>query len=142
VELNVADFVVLAVLVGAGCALSFYGLWLVLRQALSQHQQGVESQLRALAGALKTLEARMAESNRPAAAAPVVEAVAGTAAPAQGEVTPEVLVMIAAAVTAYLGRKVRIRSAKLLRPPSEVVNAWSQQGRVMVHSSHNLRFRG
>ena len=57
------------------------------------------------------------------------------------EVTPEMLVMIAAAVTAFLGKKVRIRSAKMLRPPCEVANPWSQQGRVLVHGSHHPRSR-
>ena len=49
---------------------------------------------------------------------------------------------IAAAVTAYLGKKVRIRSAKMLQSPYEIVNPWSQQGRVFVQASHNLRPRG
>jgi methylmalonyl-CoA carboxyltransferase large subunit len=57
-------------------------------------------------------------------------------------VTPEILVVIAAAVTAFLGKKVRIRSAKVLQSPYEIVNPWSQQGRVFVQASHNLRSRG
>ena len=51
-------------------------------------------------------------------------------------------VVIAAAVTAFLGKKVRIRSAKMLQSPYEIVNPWSQQGRVFVQASHNLRSRG
>ena len=47
----------------------------------------------------------------------------------------------AAAVTAFLGKKVRIRSAKTLQSPYEIVNPWSQQGRVFVQASHNLRSR-
>jgi hypothetical protein len=50
-------------------------------------------------------------------------------------------VVIAAAVTAYLGKKVRIRSAKMLQSPYEVVNPWSQQGRALVHASHHPRIR-
>jgi methylmalonyl-CoA carboxyltransferase large subunit len=57
------------------------------------------------------------------------------------EVTPEMLVVIAAAVTAFMGKKVRIRSAKMLQSPYEIVNPWSQQGRVFVQASHNLRSR-
>ena len=57
------------------------------------------------------------------------------------EITPEMLVVMAAAVTAFLGKKVRIRSAKMLQSPYEVVNPWSQQGRVFVQASHNLRPR-
>jgi methylmalonyl-CoA carboxyltransferase large subunit len=58
------------------------------------------------------------------------------------EVTPEMLVVMAAAVTAFLGKRVRIRSAKMLQSPYEIVNPWSQQGRVFVQASHNLRSRG
>jgi hypothetical protein len=58
------------------------------------------------------------------------------------EVTPETLVVIAAAVTSFLGKKVRIRSARLLRPVSSGANLWALQGRVAVHASHQLRLRG
>jgi hypothetical protein len=51
-------------------------------------------------------------------------------------------VVIAAAVTAFLGKKVRIRSAKMLQSPYEVVNPWAQQGRMFIQASHNLRLRG
>jgi hypothetical protein len=146
VALSLADFVVMIVLVGIGCVLSYVGLWLMLRQVLAERQQAAESQLSALAGALKAMEARVAELSQPSAAAPAVEtkAALATVKPtvdrADEEVTPETLVMIAAAVTAYLGKKVRIRSAKMLLP-SQVVNPWVQRGRVLVQSSHNLRLR-
>ena len=54
-------------------------------------------------------------------------------------VTPDVLVVIAAAVSAFLGKKIRIRSARMLQSPYEIVNPWSQQGRVSVQASHFLR---
>jgi hypothetical protein len=57
------------------------------------------------------------------------------------EITPDTLVVLAAAVTAFLGKKVRIRSAKMLQSPYEIVNPWAQQGRVIVQASHNLRPR-
>jgi hypothetical protein len=44
------------------------------------------------------------------------------------------LAIIAVAVTAFLGKKVRIRSAHLL--PSG--NTWGQAGRAIVQASHNL----
>jgi hypothetical protein len=143
VALNLADFIVIAVLVGVGCVLSYVGLWLTFRE----RQQAAESQLGALAGALKALEARVAELSQPPAVAPVVETEAETAVVKSAadrkdeEVTPETLVVIAAAVTAYLGKKVRVRSAKLLLPPGPVVNSWVQRGRTMVQGSHNLRLR-
>ena len=117
-----------------------------LVQALSERQQATEGQLKALADTLTALEAQVAgfppAAARPAAAPVAAPAAAKQAAsPEKGKVTPEVLVMIAAAVTAFLGKKVRIRSAKMLQSPYEVVNPWSQQGRVFVQASHNLRPR-
>jgi hypothetical protein len=106
--------------------------------------------LNELFSALKALEAKVAElgkiQEKPAAPVAAIEtpapaaAAQQTAEPAE-EVTPETLVVIAAAVTAFLGKRVRIRSAKMVRPPREAVSAWSQHGRVQVHLSHNPRTR-
>jgi predicted GNAT superfamily acetyltransferase len=116
-----------------------------------------ERQLNALTSALKALEAHVAELSAAvarSAVAPVaasapsahVSASAPAATPVVSkkdeEIAPEMMLVIAAAVTAYLGKKVRIRSAKMLQSPYEIVNPWSQQGRVFVQASHNLRSRG
>lgn len=117
-------------------------------QAVSGRQLAMESQLSELAGSIKALQARVAELNQPAASAPVVEVKTAASAAKDsahretGEVTPEILVVITAAVTAFLGKKVRIRSAKMLQSSCEVVNPWSQQGRMLVHTSHHPRIRG
>jgi len=58
------------------------------------------------------------------------------------EVTSQTVLIIAAAVTTFLGKKVRIRSAKLLQTPYEIINPWAQQGRVVIQASHNLTQRG
>lgn len=122
-----------------------------LIQALSERQLATERQLGELAVALQALQTRVAEFSQPAALQPAAAAAAKVEDAAQAkeaahrereEITPEILVMIAAAVTAFLGKKVRIRSAKMLQSPYEVVNPWSQQGRVFVQASHNLRSRG
>jgi methylmalonyl-CoA carboxyltransferase 12S subunit len=52
------------------------------------------------------------------------------------EVSPETLLVIAAAVAAYLGDKVHVRRARLL--PTDA-SAWAQQGRVFIQASHNLQ---
>ncbi|MGP8227008.1 MAG: hypothetical protein ACLQGT_12745 [Terracidiphilus sp.] len=118
-----------------------------LIQAVSERQRVAEGELSELAASFRALEARVATLSQPAAAS-----VAEAAAPASlakevvyrksEEVTPEMLVVIAAAVTAFLGKKVRIRSAKMMRPAFEGANLWSLQGRVSIHASHHLRFRG
>jgi methylmalonyl-CoA carboxyltransferase large subunit len=119
-------------------------------QAVSERQVAMEHQLSELAGTIKALQARVAELSQPSAiqsaSAPKTEVKAASAKDAAhreaGEVTPEILVVITAAITAFLGKKVRIRSAKMLQSPYEVVNPWSQQGRVFAQASHLLRSRG
>jgi len=109
-----------------------------LIRALSERQFATERHWASLPRA-QGLAARVAElsasASLQASATPVVKTkaddTAKEAALAQKRVTPEVLVVIAAAVTAFLGKKVRIRSAKVLQSPYEVVNPWSH-GRVSV----------
>jgi hypothetical protein len=57
------------------------------------------------------------------------------------EVPPETLSAIAAAVTAFLGKKVKIHSAKMLQTP-DGADRWAREGRVMIQTSHNLAKRG
>ena len=152
--LGIADFIVIAVLVGAGCLVCSVGLWIMLRQAASAQQRAMEDRLAELADALRALQTKVAELGKtqekpaePTSPVAAIEASTPAAADPQTvepaeEVTPEMLVVIAAAVTAFLGKKVRIRSAKMVRQPRETVSAWSQHGRVQVHSSHNPRARG
>ncbi len=64
---------------------------------------------------------------------------AAAAAAASEDISPELLVLLGAAATAYLGKKVRVRSAKMLQTPYEIVNPWAQQGRVFVQASHQLQ---
>ena len=149
--LGTADFIVIVVMVGAGCLVCSVGLWVMLRQAAAGSQRATESRLDELTIALKALEAKIAEVGKireKPAAAPVAEvkepvvAAPQTVVREDEEVTPETLVVIAAAVTAFLGKKVRIRSARKVTATREGVSAWSQHGRMLVHSSHNPRSRG
>jgi chromosome segregation ATPase len=121
-----------------------------LVQSLSERQLAAERQLSELSSAFKALEARVAELSRSAASLPAgaqkpameaATSAVGAVQPIKEEVTPELLVILAAAATAYLGKNVRIRTARMLQPSYEVINPWAQQGRVFVHASHNLRSR-
>ncbi len=67
-----------------------------------------------------------------------VEALKAASARAE-EITLELLVLLGAAATAYLGKRVRVRSARVLQTPYENVNPWAQQGRVFVQASHHLQ---
>ena len=66
-----------------------------------------------------------------------VEAMLPKAAAAEAEehISVETLAMIAVAVTAYLGKKVKIRGAHLVPTTS----SWAQAGRAIVQASHNLK---
>jgi hypothetical protein len=57
------------------------------------------------------------------------------------KVTPKILAVIAAAATVFLGKEVRIRSARMLNAP-DVVDTWARQGRLTVQTSHNLTRKG
>jgi hypothetical protein len=57
------------------------------------------------------------------------------------QVTPKTLSLIAAAVTEFLGKEVRIRSARML-PTPYAVTRWAKQGRLTVQTSHNITSRG
>ena len=162
--LNLADLLIAAVLVAVGCVVTYVSMLGAIKRAVADSQLATERHLNALTNSLKTLEQRVAGLNpRPSQATvippvavpvsvPVSVPVATTGAtdtaareavpPQHEEITPEMLVVIAAAVTTFLGKKVRIRSAKMLQSPYEIVNPWSQQGRVFVQASHNLRSRG
>ena len=53
------------------------------------------------------------------------------------QVTPELLMVMSAAIAAYLGKTVRIRQVRFFDP--QLMNAWGQSSRVVVQSSHYLR---
>jgi methylmalonyl-CoA carboxyltransferase 12S subunit len=155
VVFNLADLLIAALLIGVGCVLTYVGVQRALKRAVSELQRATDRKLNALTEAFHALEIRSelripvamsAAASASEAVAKIEAATAATAALAQEEkqeeVAPEILVLIAASVTAFLGKKVRIRSAKMLQSPYEIVNPWSQQGRVFVQASHNLRSRG
>jgi methylmalonyl-CoA carboxyltransferase large subunit len=73
------------------------------------------------------------------APAPAVAMLPAPKAPAPEqpeEVAPEIIMVLTAAVAAFLGKRARIRGARLVRPAPS--SAWAQQGRVFVQASHNL----
>jgi hypothetical protein len=60
---------------------------------------------------------------------------------ASEEISPDTLAAISRTVTDLFGKRVQIRSVKLLQT-SNVASQWAQQGRVVVQASHNLTQRG
>ena len=99
---------------------------------------------RAIRGEMDELRALIRERNGHAPERPAIPPV--EAAPAQlevapapaeiEEISPEILMVLTAAVAAFLGKKARIRRASAM--PSMGASSWAQQGRVFVQASHNL----
>ena len=71
----------------------------------------------------------------PARAVPVARP--APAPPVSAEITPEILMVLTAAVSAFLGKKAKIRRARVAQHAG-LSSAWAQQGRVFVQASHNL----
>ncbi len=99
----------------------------LLRQEVEQLRSEVRECLQRLAG-LETTLAKVKANSEAVAAAPPAET--------NGEITAERMALIAAVVTTFLGRKVKIHQARQVNP--EVVSPWAQQGRVFVQASHAL----
>jgi len=143
-----ASLAVGAVFAAAGFAALYAALRRMLCQALDKRQMAAEQQIAALAAKVKALEARMAELNSLDDAGDArnegasIAAAASASAPGRGRVQPEMLAVITSAATAFLGKNARVRSARLIPAAQETVSPWSQQGRVVVQTSHNLRARG
>ncbi len=89
----------------------------------------------AIAEALEALRREVARLNERVAA---LEARVGPAHPPQPvateELSEEILLVLSAAIAAYLGKKAPIRQIRLLRS-----DAWAQQGRTTIQASHALQ---
>jgi methylmalonyl-CoA carboxyltransferase large subunit len=95
--------------------------------------EALRSEVRSLVDRVTELEQHRAGSGvaaLPQAAAP---AAAAPAAPARAEATEEELLVIAAAVAAFLGVRAQVRQVRLIQS-----TAWAQVGRATVHASHRV----
>ena len=82
---------------------------------------------------IATLEARIQQLEHPAPVPAPVPVAKPAPAPQPPEISEEVMLVIAAAVAAYLGERAHIRVVRLASS-----NAWAQQGRVSIQASHRL----
>ena len=147
--MSVEAVLVLLLAIAIGCVLTYVASQRALVRRFTDLQDTTRRELSSMAAGLKGLETQLAamRSVVAAAAAPPAPAKVETTPPPprqpkeEREITPDLLVMLAAAVTTFLGKKVRIHSAKVLHSPYDAASAWSQQGRVLVQTSHNLRVR-
>ena len=98
----------------------------------------VRREVRRLEALIESRDVRPAPVPQPAPA-PLQAAAPAPEAPVTEkteEVSPETILILSAAVAAFLGKRARIRSARLVRAAPS--SAWAQQGRVFVQASHNL----
>jgi methylmalonyl-CoA carboxyltransferase large subunit len=95
----------------------------------------VVDMLEALRQEIARLSERVAALEQGAATkSAVVPAPAVAAAPAAEGLSEELILVIGAAVAAYLGKKAPIRQIRLLGSAG-----WAQQGRLTVQASHTLK---
>jgi methylmalonyl-CoA carboxyltransferase 12S subunit len=138
-------FIVLLFLVIIACAATFIILQRRLMQEIAAMRAQIARDLDAKSTHLgtdsKTEVVKPAKAVETRNAALPAKPETKSTAPAQPQQTAEelaheTLVVIAAAVSAFLGKSVRLRSARLIQPVEG--SAWAQQGRVFVQASHNL----
>jgi hypothetical protein len=117
-----------------------------LQRLALERQRSLEEQIAAVDEAVQMIEARLTELHSWWVASQPAESesedpASSVAAPGQGEepaIEPEIQAAIVAAAVAAAGPNARVRSAALVKSHDKA-SPWSQQGRVLVQSSHNLR---
>jgi hypothetical protein len=119
----------------AGCLAVFISLRFMLMRTCAELRLEFQRQIDALSAKITALEEK-ASARTAGLARGKIEA---SAVPgASDEITPETLAAIAETITALLGRKVHIRSVKILETPNAIANPWAQHGRAVVQASHYL----
>jgi hypothetical protein len=147
VTLHWTDLALILAIVGSGAAAGYFWSMRTLRRTVLDRQRELERRVTMLAETMRSMELRIAEQGPPsestAANATGPQAIRA-AVPAYhrepDQIPPEMQVAIAAVAVAVLGPGARVLSARAVRP-EKVVSPWSQQGRVSVQASHNLRVR-
>jgi methylmalonyl-CoA carboxyltransferase large subunit len=103
-------------------------------KSLAAELDELRAQIAALTGRLAELSKAAGAEAAPVAAAPAPAPAHLAPAPAApAEISEEILIALAAAVAAYLGKRAPIRHVRLLG-----TTAWAQQGRVNIQASHGL----
>jgi methylmalonyl-CoA carboxyltransferase 12S subunit len=101
----------------------------------TEDRTGISEALGALREEVARLSQRLAALEAAAGAMSRVS-VPAPPAPETEDLSDELIVVISAAITAFLGKRPHIRQIRLLGAA-----AWAQQGRVTIQASHNLAVR-
>lgn len=124
--------------------------WCMLSRVSGQMRREFQIEIDTLSAAVRApvpirAEHPAAVDPAPPALIPKIEIVA--AKPTEPIVVPhqestaisaETQVVVKAALSAFLGHEIRIRSMELVETP-DVATAWATQGRIAVQTSHNQR---
>jgi hypothetical protein len=129
-------YLLTAAIVIAGWLAMFISLRGTLKRRCAELRLEFQRQIDSLSASVRALQ--QATDARTATAPEVLSPREGQA---PGEITPETLATITEAVTALLGRKVRVRSVKILPTPDAIVNPWAQHGRAVVQASRDFSQR-
>jgi len=153
------EVALMAGIVVAVCGASYWLGMRKVRQTIAASQRDVERRLATLTEAISAHQAGLGGGVASADAGDVEEIESQPAPLLEGrplprievgkkvdpgeseEIAPPIQAAIAAAAIAVLGNHARVRAARRV-PSQDVVSPWTQQGRVIVQSSHNLRARG
>ena len=151
-----ADLVFIVAIVVAGGAIGHALAMRRLRHQMAKSHSEMNRRLQALTEAFSMAEPGLPENldaidapeeiaTEPALPLPSrpLPRIALKTEPAQKEsedIAPEMRAAVAAAVFAAVGRQARILSMRRV-PSRGTVSPWTQQGRVLVQSSHNLPLR-
>jgi hypothetical protein len=147
VTLHWTDLALILAIIGSGGIAGYFLLVRTLRLTVLDRQRELEHRVAMLAEVIRSMELRLSEQGESSESTEAHDAEPESiraAEPAHrqegGEIPAEMKVVIAAAAVAVLGPKARVLSAQAVRA-DDVVSPWSQQGRVSVQASHNLRVR-
>ena len=139
--LHGSDLAAITVLVVCGLTVCYALFLRKLRATLADRRMEIADQIGALDGAIRVLEARLAEHQLRTRSEPSpsvlnldVRHEAEQSAVSE-ELAPEIHAAIAAATVATVGHNAVVQSVKPVTSP------WTQQGRVLVQGGHNLRVR-
>jgi len=143
------NYSIIVALIAAGLLAASIGSLRMLKRALTELHLEFQQQIDALSAKVGALERKTGSQNvapiPPQSlniVPPAANVVEPDAAQVPEEITAETLTMIAETVTALLGKKIRIRSVRVVQQDDTLVDPWAQQGRVVVQASHNLARRG
>lgn len=145
--LHIPDLILIAAVVAAAGGAAYLFLLRRLRLLLNERHLKIAEELGALNDAIQALETRLAEHHPVASSNESSQVAIRVASEQSGDssveelesTVPEINAAIAAAAIAALGPNVQVKSIKPAGQPA--TSPWTQQGRVLVQGSHNLRVR-